>query len=180
MKTIKLFSLLIAIVLSPVLMFGQNKNINKVIDKYQDNKSFTSVRVNPAAFEINPGENEKAQQADEMLQNIEDMIILKIDSKSKEYNKFIKEVEEAIIKDGFKEMIKVNDGNETVDIYIAKPDDESGSISDFIVFTKQDDDVSLIYINGIIALAEVMDVMGKLDVNVNAADEAEVEFEDEE
>lgn len=155
----------------PILLAAQNKHINKVIQKYKDNKSFTSININPGAFDINPGNNKEAQKANKVLQKIDDILILQINNNSKNYNKFIKEVQKAIDDDGFTEMIQVNEKDEEVGIYMLTDKNETDYFSDFLVFSRESDEASLIYINGLFDMSEMMNIMNEMDVDINIEEE---------
>ncbi len=164
MKRVSLVSFFIALFLAPALLMGQSDNVSALIEKYQDNKKFTSVVVNPGSVKINAGEDEKHQKAAEMWENISKINILKIDEDEKVASEFYDEALKAIQKDGFSNMIQVNEDDESVGFYVKQGDKD---IQECVLAVKDDDEYVLIQIVGIISFTDMMGIMDDIDINID-------------
>jgi len=159
----KVSVLIVTMIVIPALIFGQGKNIGEVIAKYKDDKNAQTVKIDPGSFEINGGVEKNAAEALEALNDINEIIIMSLDSSHSDYNTFLREAEKAVKNDGFTEMMRIDEGNEHVFIYLLESKTEKGRYSDFLVLSMDENEASLVYMNGLIPIAQALGMLENLN-----------------
>lgn len=158
-RTILLF---VIVLLAHSLIWAQSKNLSALVEKYQDNKKFTSVEIDPGAIKVNPGDNEDNMKAVEIWSNVSKIHILKIGHEDNTGSKFYESVIKAIEKDEFSEMIKVMEDKNDVGIYVLQGEE---GINEFVVAVKNEEEYVLIQIIGDISYEHMSELLDDLDVN---------------
>jgi len=143
MKRVVLIVLAMAI---PAFMLAQNSAVDKLFNKYKGKEGVTTVQISPELFQVvNAMEIKDIEDAEIPFDKIASVKILTIeDEEGWEGVNFYKEIEKELDVSEFAEVMTVNDGGETVRMWM-KVDDST--VSEFLLIVGGDDNV-LIYITG--------------------------------
>lgn len=160
----------IIIVLSLILAcsnYAQTDAIDKVTEKYENEKGVTSVTITKDMFELFAkmdigSDDEDGEEAELMniLKNLKEIRIL-----TKEGDKglvFFKEIKSSISTSGYKKMMEVNDSGEKVQFYVVEKDSK---IEKFLLLVGSEDESVMIYIEGLIDLKSISKLAKGLNID---------------
>lgn len=143
MKKVLLIILAIAL---PAFLMAQNRAVDKLFEKYKGKEGVTTVQISPELFQIVQAmEIEEVEEHDIPFDKIASIKILTIeDEDGWEGVNFYKEIENDLNVDDFAEVMTVDDGGETVRMWMKA---DNSTVSEFLLIVGGDDNV-LIYITG--------------------------------
>ncbi len=137
--------ILIAVAL-PAFLMAQNSAVDKLFSKYKGKEGVTTVQISPELFQVM-----KAMDIDELdnseipFDKVASVKILTIeDDDAFEGVNFYDEIKSELKTDGLTEVITVDDGDETVRMWMKA---EDAQVLEFLLIVGGDDNV-LIYITG--------------------------------
>ena len=130
----------------PALMMAQNSAVEKLFNKYKGKEGVTTVQISPELFQmVKAMEIEEVEEHDIPLEKITSVKILTIeDETGYEGVNFYDEIKNDLNVNDFKEVMTVDDGGETVRMWMKVND---STLSEFLLIVGGDDNV-LIYITG--------------------------------
>jgi len=119
----RVFTLMI-VVLVPIFMIGQVKQVNDILDKYEKKNNVESILVSPALLQLAGGANVDATTKD-LLSKISQLRILNIKSSAMEngvaLSKLLRADFDKLIEiEKFKRIIRVQDNEELLEMYITE------------------------------------------------------------
>ena len=143
MKRIVLIIIAIAL---PAFVAAQNSAVDKLFNKYKGKEGVTTVLISPELFQImNALEVEEVEDAEIPFDKVSSVKILTIeDNKAYEGVNFYEEIRNDLKLDDYAEVMTVNDGGETVRMWIKA---DEAMVSEFLLIVGGGDNV-LIYITG--------------------------------
>ena len=143
MKRIALIIIAIAL---PAFVAAQNSAVDKLFNKYKGKEGVTTVLISPELFQImNALEVEEVEDAEIPFDKVSSVKILTIeDNKAYEGVNFYEEIRNDLKLDDYAEVMTVNDGGETVRMWIKA---DEAMVSEFLLIVGGGDNV-LIYITG--------------------------------
>ena len=143
MKRVLLIVLAIAF---PAFLMAQNSAVDNLFSKYKGKEGVTTVQISPELFQIVKAmEIEEIDEHDIPFDKIASVKILTIeDEEGFEGVNFYTEIKEDLDVDDFAEVLTVDDGGETVRMWMKA---ENSVVSEFLLIVGGDDNV-LIYITG--------------------------------
>ena len=158
MKRIVLFFVSLAI---PALLVAQNSAIDKLFNKYRGKEGVTTVQISPELFQvIRTMEIEDIEDHDIPVDKIASIKILTIEDEDMyEGVNFYDEVKNELDVNDFAEVMTVDDGDETVRIWM-KADKEA--VMEFLLIVGGDDNV-LIHITGNFTMKDLEGLAGSFD-----------------
>lgn len=137
---------LAVIVAIPALMIAQNSAVDELFNSYKGMDGVTTVQISPELFQImNAMEIEDLDNSEVPFDKVGSVKILTIEDD--EINKgvnFYDEIKGDLKTDDFTEVMTVNDGGETVRMWMKV---DKAVVSEFLLIVGGDDNV-LIYITG--------------------------------
>ena len=141
----RIILLLVAVAL-PAFLMAQNSAVDKLFNKYKGRDGVTTVQISPQLFQIVKAmEIEDIEDHDIPFDKIASVKILTIeDEEGFEGVNFYDEVEKDLDVSNFAEVMTVDDGGETVRMWMKA---EKSTVSEFLLIVGGDDNV-LIYITG--------------------------------
>lgn len=112
----KILFVILALVVLPVVLSGQNREINDLLDKYEKKKSVESVTVSSNLIAM-------AGKSEDWANKISKIRILSVNSHVLENNlplrvTFRKEMEEFVDKFKFISSLKVKDGGDEIEMFV--------------------------------------------------------------
>jgi hypothetical protein len=145
-KTMKRFVIFILTMAFPAFLMAQNSAVEKLFNKYKGKEGVTTVQISPELFQmVKAMEIEEIEDHDIPLDKIASVKILTIeDDEGYEDVNFYDEIKNDLNVDDFKEVMTVDDGGETVRMWMRVSDN---TLSEFLLIVGGDDNV-LIYITG--------------------------------
>ncbi len=163
--------ILILAILLPMAVLAQKTPVDKLFEKYANQKGFTTVNISGKLLGFAAQLENEGDEVDHMISKLKGIRILTVEDE--ELNKkldFYKELE----KDGFfknnnfEVLMEVTEDDEIVR-FLAK-DAGNGQLSDLLLVVGGDDNV-LISISGLINPEDVGKITKSLDVNVGGLDD---------
>jgi len=148
----KIILILIVALLCPLIANAQVEQINEILDRYEKLKSVESIIIDPSLLAlINTGEN---KEANDVMSKIKKIRILTVPTSAIEKgvsvrNMLKKELEFLIQKEQFSRAVKINDGEEQLEVFIAK-----------------NGDGALLVLSGCPEAFTVISIFGKIDKSV--------------
>ena len=138
--------LLVLVVALPAFIMAQNSAVDNLFNKYQGKEGVTTVQISPELFQmVNAMGIEELDDQDIPFDKIASVKILTIEEDEGYENvNFYKEIEKELNVDDFTEVLTVNDGGETVRMWMKA---DKSVVSEFLLIVGGDDNV-LIYITG--------------------------------
>ncbi len=130
----------------PAFLTAQNSAVDKLFSKYKGKDGITTVQISPELFQVVKAmEVKDIENHDIPFDKIGSVKILTIEDNDqwKDVN-FYKEIEKDLDVDKFAEVMTVDDGGETVRMWMRA---EDSLVSEFLLIVGGDDNV-LIYITG--------------------------------
>jgi hypothetical protein len=145
-ETMKRVILIILTVAFPTLMMAQNSAVEKLFNKYKGKEGVTTVQISPELFQmVKAMDIEEIKEHDIPMDKISSVKILTIeDDEGFEGVNFYDEIKGDLNVNDFKEVMTVDDGGETVRMWM-KVNDKV--LSEFLLIVGGDENV-LIYITG--------------------------------
>lgn len=145
--------LLILTIAFPAYLMAQNSAVDKLFNKYKGKEGITTVQIGPELFQVVQAmEVKDIEECDIPLDKISSVKILTIeDEEGYENVNFYDEIKNDLNVDDFKEVMTVNDGGETVRMWM-KVNDKT--LSEFLLIVGGDDNV-LIYITGDFTMSDL-------------------------
>ncbi len=139
-------AIIVLTVLIPALLAAQNSAVEKLFNKYQGKEGVTTVNISPEVFQIVKAMNiQEIDDHDIPLEKIASVKILSIEEgEGWEGVNFYREIERELDVSDFAEVMTVQDGGETVRIWMKI---DQSDLSEFLMIVGGDDNV-LIYITG--------------------------------
>ena len=130
----------------PALLAAHNGAVDKLFNKYKGKDGITTVMISPELFQmVKAMEMEEIEEHDLPLDKISSVKILTIEENEGYENvNFYEEIKNDLNLDDFAEVMTVDDGGETVRMWM-KVDDQT--MSEFLLIVGGDDNV-LIHITG--------------------------------
>jgi len=143
MKRIILIALTVTF---PALMMAQNSAVDKLFNKYQGKEGVTTVKIGPELFQVMKAMDiEEIEDQDFPLDKVSSVKILTIEEEEGyEGVNFYDEIKNDLDVSKFAEVMTVNDGGETVRIWMKA---DGKTMSEFLLIVGGDDNV-LIYVTG--------------------------------
>jgi len=161
----KLF-LILAVVL-PFTVLAQKTPVDKLFEKYANQKGFTTVNISGKLLGFASQMEKGDKETSDLLSGLSGIRVLSVEDET--LNKSINFYEE-LEKDGFfknngyEVLMEVTDNDEVVR-FLAK-DAENGKISDLLLVVGGDEN-TLISISGVINQKDIAKVTGALDINID-------------
>ncbi len=161
--------LILAFVL-PMVVLAQKTPVDKLFDKYANQKGFTTVNISGTLLGFAAQLENDDEEVSNMLSSLKGIRVLTVEDE--ELNKkldFYKELEaDGFFKDNnFEVLMEVTEENEVVR-FLAK-DEGNGNISDLLLVVGGNDNV-LISISGVIKSKDIGKITKSLNVNVGDFD----------
>jgi len=143
MKRIVLIIIAIAL---PAFVAAQNSAVDKLFNKYKGKEGVTTVMISPELFQImNALDVKEVEDAEIPFDKVSSVKILTIeDEKANEGVNFYEEIRNDLKLDDYAEVMTVNDGSETVRMWIKA---DEAVVKEFLLIVGGEDNV-LIYITG--------------------------------
>jgi len=162
MKRVVLIVLAIAF---PAFLMAQNSAVDKLFSKYKGKEGVTTVQISPELFQIVKAmEIEEIDEHDIPFDKIASVKILTIeDEEGYEGVNFYDEIEKDLDVDDFAEVLTVDDGGETVRMWMKA---EKSVVSEFLLIVGGDDNV-LIYITGNFNLNDLEGLAESFDQDID-------------
>ncbi len=119
----RVLTIMIAIIF-PILMIGQVKQVNDILDKYEKKKNVESILVSPALLQLAGGSNVDVSTK-ELLSKISQLRILTIKSSAMEngipLSKLLREdLDNLIEKEKLNKIVRIKDNEELLEMYITQ------------------------------------------------------------
>lgn len=119
----RVLTIMIAIIF-PILMIGQVKQVNDILDKYEKKKNVESILVSPALLQLAGGSNVDVSTK-ELLSKILQLRILTIKSSAMEngipLSKLLREdLDNLIEKEKLNKIVRIKDNEELLEMYITQ------------------------------------------------------------
>lgn len=119
----RVLTIMIAIIF-PILMIGQVKQVNDILDKYEKKKNVESILVSPALLQLAGGSNVDVFTK-ELLSKISQLRILTIKSSAMEngipLSKLLREdLDNLIEKEKLNKIVRIKDNEELLEMYITQ------------------------------------------------------------
>ncbi|MDD2504291.1 MAG: DUF4252 domain-containing protein [Clostridia bacterium] len=119
----KVIIILLALALCPLFANAQSKQINDILDKYEKKKTVESIEVTPSLLSFMT--NTEDAETNEALSKITKIRILNINTSAIENgvplrNALRSELDILISKEQFSRVVKVKDGEEMLEVFIAQ------------------------------------------------------------
>jgi hypothetical protein len=148
-------------------LFGQNKSIDRVFDKYAGQEGFTTVYISKYMFDmfrdLENMEDEELEEVQEVLGKLTGIKILASEDGSPKGINFYDEIMKDLPRQEYEELMVVKDSESDV-IFLAR--EERGVIVELLLIVSGDEDNALIAITGeinlntIAKLGSVMNIDG--------------------
>ncbi|MFA5849062.1 MAG: DUF4252 domain-containing protein [Bacteroidales bacterium] len=148
----KVILILLAAFICPMLANAQSKHISEIFDKYEKKKHVESIVVTPSLLGFMIGGEDK--EAKDLMSKIKEIRILNVPTTAIEngvpLRQILKdELDKFIIKEQFTRVVKVNSGDELLEVYIS-----------------QNDKGALLFLASSTAEFAVISIFGKIDKQV--------------
>ena len=149
----KRFILIILAVAFPAYLMAQNSAVEKLFNKYKGQDGVTTVQISPELFQmVKAMEIDEIEDHDIPMEKITSVKILTIeDEEGYEDVNFYDEIKNELNVDDFKEVMTVDDGGETVRIWMKVSENTQ---SEFLLIVGGDENV-LIYITGAFNMSDL-------------------------
>ena len=147
LQRIKLIALLMLV---PAMLMAKNHPLDKLIEKYSGKDGFSIVNINEDMLDMLPldiGGN-KSVDIHGMVQNIDGVKIISYDPSEVKTGKkidFYDEVIKTVPLKQYKELMTIEEKDQKVKFLVKK---EKEKIKEFIMLTKDGDEVTIIWISG--------------------------------
>ncbi len=161
----KRITVLLAVALLPLGLIAQSSALDKLFSKYKGQEGVTTVMISPELFRMIDGlEIDEVEDAGFPLDKVSSVKILTIeDEEAFPGVNFYKEVKDELDVDDFAEVMTVEDGGETVRIWMKV---EKRQMSEFLLIVGGDDNV-LIHITGNFNMDDMEELAGSFDEDFN-------------
>ena len=167
MKRVILFAFVVAL---PALMMAQNSAVDKLFNKYKGQDGVTTVQISPELFQmVNAMGIDELDNSEIPFDKVASVKILTLEDEEKFQGvNFYDEIKGELKTDDFAEVMTVDDGGETVRMWMKA---DKAVVSEFLLIIGGDDNV-LIYITGnfnmndLEGLAESFDKDLDIDLNL--------------
>lgn len=148
----KIILVLLAAIIFPLHASAQSKQISEIFDKYEKKKHVESIVVTPSLLGFMIGGEDK--EAKELMSKIKEIRILNVPTNAVENGVPLRlslkdELDKLIIKEQFSRAVKVNKGDELLEVYIS-----------------QNDKGALLFLASSTAEFAVISIFGKIDKEV--------------
>jgi len=156
----KLFSLILAIMLSAGSLLGQNDAIDRFFEAYQDNEDFTSVYVSPKMFQMVAkvaGEEMEGDLAD-VVKDLRGLQVLQTEVNALQY---YKQAVKKIPTDEYELLVKVREESQNVRIFSKTSGD---IINELLVMVGGEDEFILLSFVGSIDITKLAKLAKTLDI----------------
>jgi hypothetical protein len=149
----------------PVFLLAQNSAVDKLFNKYKGKEGVTTVQISPELFQIVKAmEIEEIDEHDIPFDKIASVKILTIeDEEGWEGVNFYDEISKDLDVDEFAEVLTVDDGGETVRMWMKTND---AVVNEFLLIVGGDDNV-LIYITGEFNLNDLEGLAQSFDEDID-------------
>lgn len=137
---------LLVVIALPAMMIAQNSAVDNLFNKYKGKDGVTTVMIGPELFRVMKGmEIDDLEDSDIPFDKVSSVKILTIeDDDAYEGVNFYDEIKGKLKTDDFAEVVTVDDGGETVRIWMKA---DKAVVKEFLLIVGGDDNV-LIYITG--------------------------------
>lgn len=155
--------LIIALII-PLIATAQESKLDSFFNKYSGQEGYSSVYITQYMFDllkkVNNAEEEK--EYEDITSHLSGIKILTLsDGSSERKRAFLKELNELLPKDQYKELMVVKEGRETITFLIK----ENGKkISEFVMKIEQDNEPGIIFLEGDMTLRQISQLSDKMDV----------------
>lgn len=150
MKRIIIFLLF---AMSNVLTFAQSN----FLDKYSETKGVSYVYISKAMLSLMPNMKAEGVNIGKIASKLDGMRILSCESHTV-IAKLKNEIAAVIPKNGYNELMRINDDGEKVVIYMKE--NKSGS-NEFVLVESEKDELQIIQITGKLTLKEIQGIINK-------------------
>ena len=146
------------------LLSGQTDPVSKIFNQYAGEEGFTTVNISPGMLKMLA----KMDPDDKDLQKISGLTEVRIltqegkEGRYKDLN-FYEEIYNQLDKNLYKEMMVVREKDEHVNMLVRE---DNGVISEFLMIVTSDDENVLISIKGEIDLANLDELTGSIDLDL--------------
>lgn len=156
--------LLVAVAL-PAFMMAQNSAVDKLFNKYKGKDGVTTVQISPELFQVMNAMDIKDLDSSEIpLDKVSSVKILTIeDDDANEGVNFYDEIKSELKTDDFAEVMTVDDGDETVRMWMKA---DAGEVLEFLLIVGGDDNV-LIYITGNFNMDDLEELAGSFGEDID-------------
>jgi len=161
----KRITVLLAVALLPLGLMAQNNALDKLFSKYKGQEGVTTVQISPELFKMIDGMGiDEVKDADFPIDKVSSVKILTIeDGEAFPGVNFYDEVKNELNVDDFAEVMTVDDGGETVRMWMKM---EEKKMSEFLLIVGGDDNV-LIHITGNFNMDDLEELAGSFDEDFN-------------
>ncbi|MBN1132643.1 MAG: DUF4252 domain-containing protein [Bacteroidales bacterium] len=161
----KRLAIAIAVGLFPFLISAQQKAVENLFNRYQGIEGVTTVMIGPEMFQVMKSLNIEEIEGNEFpVDKLTSVRILSIEDNDKFPGiNFYEEVRKDLELDDFTEVMTVNDGNETVRMWMKNQDTQ---ILEFLLIVGGGDNV-LIYITGNFNMNDIEGIAESLDQDID-------------
>lgn len=141
--------------------YAQSAKLSKFFEKYSDVDGITAVNVNG---------NFNFQDDEGMMSEVNGIKVLTHEGDAKiDMKQFYDEAVKAMMDDGYVQMVNVQEGDETVNIYLMN--DKEGQTKGMAVAVLENDEAVIVYIDGNLDFSKMAQMMSGFDVDIDIDDE---------
>jgi len=159
MKKIIIFIIGFCLIL-PSISISQKTPAKKLFNKYKNDESVSSIVISADAFEINPGNDEKASKLKMLSEQVEKIYILSFDpekSSSQDIKSFTEKFKKVVSGKRYEELFCINvDDGVMISTYIVKGN--GNKIKEAAFFVNSDKRTLMVLATGEIDLKQVMEL----------------------
>ena len=158
-----IFILTITLLL-PAVVYAQDSKLNQFFNKYSGQEGYASVYITEYMFDLLKKVNSEKEEEkfEDITSNLKGIKILMLSEGNAEKKAaFLKEINEMLNDERYKELMIVREGDETVTFMIHEDGDR---ISEFVMKIDGQQEPGIIFLEGSMTLRQISELSGKMDV----------------
>lgn len=156
---------LILLFLLPLISFGQETELGRFFEKYSGKEGYSSIYITKYMFDLfkKIETTEEDKEFQEAISNLTAIKILALsNSETKRSNTFRSELNSALPKSKYKELMIIKEADQTVTFWVRE---EGEKISEFVMTVDEKSDPVLILLEGDIDLNQVAKLSRSMKVS---------------
>jgi hypothetical protein len=139
---------------------AQNKNLEKLFDRYSDRDSATSVVINKNMFQLFANNGEEGDNFMKTVKNLDFIKILSVKGPV-ESKAFYQDLTAAVPEKDYKELMTMKENDMQVRFVTLEKD---GMIRELVMISRQPDETSFIWMSGIIDMKTVSKIAESMNI----------------
>jgi 6-pyruvoyl-tetrahydropterin synthase len=143
---------------------AQSAGLIKILDGIEEKDGVTSILITKKMFELFTKTTDldvKGESLNEVIGSLDKLMIYDVNLSTAENNTIAKNITNMLKQDGYEVLMKVNEPNSKVEIYIQE---QNNKVKHLFLISKEQDAVQLISLLGNIDLAKISKLAGTLNI----------------